>query len=184
MMLPDSRRLGLRVLAKLLAWSGVAVVAYAFLAFVFLPEGDQVVPQLEVDLSIIAPGEAWFGEWRGQKIVVLHRNEAQLAALAPDDALYDPASRLSLQPSEMRNRHRSREPAWFVAIAHGTDLSCPVRFVPPEEAGDWHGGFIDVCRGSRYDLAGRVLNGQPAKRNLAVPPYRIEPPQRLWLGAK
>ena len=44
---------------------------------------------------------------------------------------------------------------------------------PPDLGADWLGGFFCACHGSKFDMAGRVLAGVPAPKNLPVPPYRF-----------
>jgi ubiquinol-cytochrome c reductase iron-sulfur subunit len=111
-----------------------------------------------------------------------------------DNLLRDPLSASSDQPDEARNTHRSLQPRYFVAIAQGTDLNCPIELFSGElvprksvsarsNAGEdpltTLPGFRDQCRGSHYDIAGRVYSKQEAQRNLVVPPHRIEGAQLI-----
>jgi len=125
-------------------------------------------------------------------VLIQRRTPEMITALQAPEAtaggrLRDPDSRNSEQPAPMKNALRSRQPEWFVAIALGTDQGCPIsdaRDSTPENASETAGveqtadpvapGFIDECRGSLYDGAGRVLVGQYADRNLAVPSYVLE----------
>ena len=57
-------------------------------------------------------------------------------------------------------------------------MGCAPAFRPEVGAADlggasWLGGFFCPCHGSKYDLAGRVLRGQPAPRNLPIPDYNL-----------
>ena len=77
----------------------------------------------------------------------------------------------------MRNPMRSLEPDYFIALDYGTDLGCPLELVPADVNAPvipWSGGFRDRCRGSWYDLSGRVYKEQKASRNLEIPAYSIE----------
>jgi ubiquinol-cytochrome c reductase iron-sulfur subunit len=48
--------------------------------------------------------------------------------------------------------------------------------------GDWAGGFLCPCHGSKFDLAGRVYKGSPAPINLEVPPYDYLSDTKLIIG--
>jgi len=179
-----SRRLYYRVILKLMALVLVLFVVQAMVrAFFSNPETD-IRLALGVDLETLVPGEMRRLDWAGRELLILRRNEAMEAAdAAHEDRLYDPASRLSNQPRDARNPGRTLVPGYFIAYAQGTDLSCPLDLVTPEAAAEagWGGGFTDRCRGSRYDFAGRVYDGQPARRNLEVPAYRVDG-DRIVLG--
>lgn len=179
-----STRLYYRVALKLMALALVLFILQAMVrAFFSNPETD-IRLALGVDLEGLAPGEMRRVDWAGREVLVLRRNEAMdVADAAHEDRLYDPSSRLSNQPRQARNAERTLIPGYFVAYAQGTDLSCPLDLVLPEAAAEagWGGGFTDRCRGSRYDYAGRVYDGQPARRNLEVPAYRVEG-SRIILG--
>jgi len=120
-------------------------------------------------------------QWNGLPVIVLLRSKPAMALLeSPPAALRDPDSERSVQPEQARNPWRSARPEVFVAIALGTDLRCPVQ--ARTEAGLLL-GFIDQCRGWRYDAAGRVFDGQGALRNLRIPPYHIDN-DRIVIGAQ
>ncbi|MCG5535279.1 ubiquinol-cytochrome c reductase iron-sulfur subunit [Ectothiorhodospira mobilis] len=179
-----------RVALKVLSLAGVGALVLVMLSgllgswFGADEAGD--APGLTVELADLSPGGIRKVAWDGRPVWILRRTPAMEAADARTaDRLYDPASRLSRQPAAYRNAHRSAAPEWFVFIALGTDLNCPLEYVPPQGEGEgdaWGGGFVDRCRGSRYDFAGRVLKDQPARRNLEVPPYRLVSGTRLVLG--
>jgi ubiquinol-cytochrome c reductase iron-sulfur subunit len=108
-----------------------------------------------------------------------------LAGVRP--RLADPDSRGSEQPAYAINRFRAREdhPEILVFIAICTHLGCVPGYHPAaggDLGSDWPGGFFCPCHGSRYDLAARVFRGQPAPRNMAVPPYRYVSDTRLAIG--
>jgi ubiquinol-cytochrome c reductase iron-sulfur subunit len=42
--------------------------------------------------------------------------------------------------------------------------------------------FYCPCHGSNFDLAGRVLKGSPAPRNLEVPPYKFIDENTILIG--
>lgn len=162
------------------------MLAVAFLVMVYVSvssfQSNTVdrpsLPSLSVDLSEVSSSEAITVNWNDRPVIVVRRTPAEIAALAQENpALTDASSSSSEQPDFARVSHRSRDPQWFVAIALGTDFSCPVDRVPAVPAAimgsEGQAGLKDSCRGSYYDLAGRVLRGQYADRNLAIPPYQL-----------
>lgn len=175
-------RLRLRVTLKLMALAAVLLFLLVVLRALFSPLGGDIRLPLEVDLQLIEPGEDQRLTWGGRRILVLHRDAAMLAALPDADALYDPNSRFDRRPRGITEPHRGRVPEWLVVYAESTDLGCDLDVVRPPTADGWEGGLRDRCRGGRYDFAGRVYKGQPAMRNLEIPPYRLEG-TRLILGA-
>jgi len=123
-------------------------------------------------------GEALFLNWEGRPVVIYRRQDNEFSQLRTiDNRLLDETSQNSDQPEDMLNAYRSVEPEWFVAIALGTDQGCSLTHLPANSSlfqqQPWHGGFIDACRKSRYDLSGRVYESQYATRNLVVPPYKL-----------
>lgn len=178
----QARRTKLRAIIKLLA--GLMFLAALWIGFSFVGTLEEPSPSTlqtqRISIAHIQPGKSDSIVWNNRPLLILHRTPEMLKALTEVQVakLLDPLSEESRQPSSMRNNHRSADSALFVAIATGTDLGCPVSFLPANNEqfmGEiWTGGFTDSCRGSRYDLAGRVFSGQQAAENLEVPPYRIE----------
>jgi ubiquinol-cytochrome c reductase iron-sulfur subunit len=174
-------RLRLRVTLKLMAAAALLIFAMVLLRAWFSPPGGDVRLPLEVDLRGIGPGEHQRLTWSGRRVLVLHRDATMLGALPEGDALYDPNSRFDRRPRGMTAAHRGWVPEWLVIYAESTDLGCDLDIVPPHLSDGWEGGLRDRCRGGRYDFAGRVYKGQPAMRNLEIPPYRLDD-RRLILG--
>ncbi|MGQ7843909.1 hypothetical protein ACUNV4_05495 [Granulosicoccus sp. 3-233] len=174
------RRLRLRVAAKLMVGFAILCLLYVLAAQVFTGGGaTPAMPTLRVATADLLPGESRVISWEDRPVLLYRRRVEDIAQLrSPDDRLRDASSRQSKQPDEYRDDLRSASPELYVAIALGTDLGCPVSFLPAERAqfqgGPWTGGFIDSCRKSRYDLAGRVYRSQYADRNLVVPRYVLE----------
>ena len=81
-------------------------------------------------------------------------------------------------PTSRNPVQRSIKPEFFVAVGICTHLGCIPRYRPMLGAAglgaSWPGGFFCPCHGSRYDLAGRVMEGSPASLNLPVIPYYYE----------
>lgn len=182
----EDQRAFYRVLTKVLVYTGLAFVVYIFAASLFVPGCGPRAPTRVVEIDKLVVGEVTFVDWGGRPLLILHRDAAMLSDIARvGEALYDPLSRWSEQPAFAQNAHRSLTPAFFVAIALSPDMNCTLDFVPIREpdAQGWRGGFVDRCRGSRYDFAGRVLKQQHAKRNLMVPPYYFRSSGQLVIGA-
>ncbi len=165
------RRALLRVAFKLLALGGLAGVISVF-ASALLSGGDPGPKQVRVTLSDLPAGETRVVEEGTERVRIVHRTPAMLEALGDERVpLADPRSRASRQPQGLDPTTRAQRPAYFIAFDRGTDLNCPLRFVAA--TADRPAGFIDRCRGSRYDAAGRVWKDQRATRNLAIPAYRF-----------
>ena len=132
-----------------------------------------------IDISRIKPGELLgpIPAWRGQPVFFVGRAPASVRNLEKDTAdLADPDSEnLDRQPEYARNPWRSRKPEVGVYLGICTHLGCSPKYHGEIKAEpfdpDWQGGFYCPCHGSRFDLAGRVVQGVPAPDNLDVPPH-------------
>lgn len=175
----EQRRLKLRIAIKLMAYVGIFSILYVlFSSFRGGSQGITPIPTKKIDVSQMQMGEAMFLSWDGRPVVIYRRQDAEFSALrTTDERLRDEKSRSSKQPADALNAFRSVKPEWFVAIALGTDQGCSLTHLPADSSVFleklWQGGFMDACRKSRYDLAGRVYDSQYATRNLVVPPYRL-----------
>jgi ubiquinol-cytochrome c reductase iron-sulfur subunit len=178
----SSSRLRLRVILKLMGLLALGLFTFLLVSGLFSRPGGNIRLPLEVDLQDIAAGQERRLTWNGRRVLVLHRDRSMFDALPEDTALYDPASRLERRPRGLSADHRGWVPQWLVVYAESTDLGCDLALVPPGADQHWEGGFRDRCRQGRYDFAGRVYKGQPAMRNLEIPPHRIDG-TRLILGA-
>jgi len=181
-------RLLLRVSVKLLSLFGLGFILYALLSALSTDsETSAKVPPLLYQLETIPENQALRIVWARGNLILVKRNEAALSSLqAGTDQLLDPLSKHARQPERLPVQTRSLRPELFLAIDRGTDMGCPVEWIP---AGNreapvqpWYGGFRDRCRGSWYDAAGRVFKGQQAGRNLDIPPYRYRDKDLLEIG--
>ncbi len=145
---------------------------------------------VQVDISVIQPGEKLTVEWRGKPVWILRRTPEQLAAMAKHDPqLADPASARTQYPTPAyaRNAHRSIKPEYFVGVGICTHLGCSPgdKLTPgpqPSLPDDWAGGFLCACHGSTFDMAGRVFKNKPAPDNLEVPPHMYVSDSVLVIG--
>ncbi len=141
-----------------------------------------------VDISALLEGAQLVLNWRGQPIFIARRSPAQLDIMKSlDGMLADPASaNADQQPIYAQNPTRSIKPDISVLVGVCTHLGCAPEFLPevkPEPFDpDWKGGYFCPCHKSRYDLAGRVMKGQPAPANLPVPPYHFENDNTVVIG--
>lgn len=132
------------------------------------------------DISGVESGQMITVKYRGKPIYVVKRTDEMVANLSKvEPNLSDPTSDASAQPENCKNPTRSIDPSILVVEGVCTHLGCAPAFRPEVGAADlggadWFGGFFCPCHGSKYDLAGRVLKGQPAPLNLPVPVYKID----------
>jgi len=119
-------------------------------------------------------------EWRGMPLWVLHRSAEMVAGVEKTLLLQQPRDPDSLQeaqqPAYAQNAYRSIKPEYLVVIGICTHLycvpTCRLEATAADRRGEWPGGYICSCHGSRFDMAGRVFKGVPAPSNPMVPPYR------------
>ncbi len=142
---------------------------------------------VEADIAKLEPGQLMTVEWRGKPVWILRRTKEMLASLAKTKAqLADPESARSVQPVYAKNEDRSAKPEYLVVVGICTHLGCvPTPKFQPGDAsmgGDWPGGFLCPCHGSRFDFAGRVYANMPAPDNLPVPPHKFASDTRIVIG--
>ncbi|WP_370981401.1 ubiquinol-cytochrome c reductase iron-sulfur subunit [Agaribacterium sp. ZY112] len=143
---------------------------------------------VEINISKLAPGEMVTVEWRGKPVYVVRRTPEALANLTKiESRLRDPMSEKSTQPAYAQNEYRSIKEEYLVLLGLCTHLGCAPTYRPEVGAEDlggaeWLGGFFCRCHGSKFDLAGRVLQGVPAPINLEVPPYKYVSDDVMIIG--
>ncbi|OEY66681.1 ubiquinol-cytochrome c reductase iron-sulfur subunit [Marinobacter sp. X15-166B] len=141
-----------------------------------------------VNVSKLEPGQQITVEWRGKPVWLIRRTEEMLANIKKqNDRVKDPESaEASQQPGYITGEFRSLKPELVVLVGLCTHLGCVPSYRPEVAAadlgGDWLGGLFCPCHGSKYDLAGRVYDSQPAPSNLEVPPYRYENDATVTIG--
>lgn len=145
---------------------------------------------VEVDVSVLQPGEKLTVEWRGKPVWIVRRTPEQLKALKALDAkLADPASDRKAYPipEYAKNGPRAIKEEYLVVIGVCTHLGCSPsdKFASgpqPSLPDDWVGGFLCPCHGSMFDMAGRVFKNMPAPDNLEVPPHMYLSETKLLIG--
>lgn len=143
---------------------------------------------VKADISKLEPGQMVVVEWRGKPVYVVRRTQETLDALPQMDArLRDPGSKESVQPAYVDPQNRAIKPEFLVLLGLCTHLGCAPKYRPEVGAADlggaeWLGGFFCPCHGSKFDLAGRVLQGVPAPTNLEVPPHSFEGDKVIVIG--
>jgi ubiquinol-cytochrome c reductase iron-sulfur subunit len=184
----ESRRKFLTVATSATAAVGVVFAATPFVASWRPSERARAMgAPVEFDFSRLEPGQMVTLVWRKQPIYIVRRTAESVQALARNDALLkDPKSADSDQPAYAKNEMRSRRADLLVLVATCTHLGClPKQHFQPGDAeisADWPGGFFCPCHGSKFDLAGRVMNGSPASVNLRIPPYMFKNDSTLVIG--
>jgi ubiquinol-cytochrome c reductase iron-sulfur subunit len=142
---------------------------------------------VEVDLSVLAPGERVTVEWQGKPVWIVRRTKEMLDTIRGNDGnVADPESKKKMQPAYATNEMRAIKDEYLVVVGICTHLGCsPVgKFAKQAEAFDpnWQGGFYCPCHGSLFDLAGRVYKNRPAPDNLVVPPHKYLSDTRILIG--
>jgi len=146
---------------------------------------------VEVDISSVKEGEQVTVEWRGKPVWIVRRTKEEVAALAKHDGeLADPESKRhpdEFTPPYARNEWRSIKPEILVVIGICPHLGCSptqkfTTGAQPSLPNDWPGGWLCACRGSTFDLAGRVFKNKPSPDNLPVPPHMYLSDTMLLIG--
>ncbi|MBQ0763042.1 ubiquinol-cytochrome c reductase iron-sulfur subunit [Marinobacter psychrophilus] len=140
-----------------------------------------------VNIEKIEPGQQITVEWRGTPVWIIRRTTEMLDNIEKlSDQMKDPQSEADQQPKYANDVFRSINPEYAVLVGLCTHLGCVPSYRPevaPSDLGeDWLGGLFCPCHGSRYDMAGRVYDAQPAPLNLVVPPHRYDDDMTLTLG--
>jgi len=171
-----------RVLTALTSVVGAAGAVGAAVPFVgsWNPSAKAKAAGAPVNFNIakLEPGQMATVEWRGKPVFIVRRTKEALNSLEEvKSSLRDPESEKSIQPEYTKNAARSIKDEFLVLLGLCTHLGCAPTYRPDVGAQDlggdsWLGGFFCRCHGSKFDLAGRVLQGVPAPTNLEIPPYK------------
>jgi ubiquinol-cytochrome c reductase iron-sulfur subunit len=140
-----------------------------------------------VNIEKVEPGQQITVAWRGKPVWIIRRTQEMLDNIEKlSDQMKDPRSESAQQPTYASDVFRSIKSEFAVLVGLCTHLGCVPSYRPevgPSDLGEeWLGGLFCPCHGSRYDMAGRVYDAQPAPLNLVVPPYRYDDDTTLTLG--
>lgn len=139
------------------------------------PSADvAAMASVEVDISLIEPGQRITIKWRGKPVFIVHRTDAMVAQARVDDGnpnLIDPIT----------DGERAQRPEWLILVGVCTHLGCIPLGQKDSDPHGPYGGWFCPCHGSIYDASGRVRKG-PAPRNLQIPPYAFLDDQRIRIG--
>ena len=172
---PMSRRVKLVYLTKFMLYVAVLWMAWVFFAGLFGGDNSNEQSQYLADVAALAEDSVQRYEIGGRRVYIVSRGLSTVECLQRNAAfLYDVAP---VRPPAEQNEK------FIVIYAHEPELGCPLEFVAADELREskyplaveveWCGGFRDVCRGSLYDLAGRVFANQGGTRNLNIAHYRL-----------
>ncbi len=183
-----------RMLTAATAAVGAVGVGLAATPFIESMEPNETARALgapvTIDISKLKPKEMLVASWRRRPIYVLRRTEAELKTLPTlNGQLKDPLSKADQQPANLPGWNpiqRSIVPEYLVVVGICTHLGCMPKLHAsvgdPLLGASWPGGYYCPCHGSRYDLAGRVMDGSPAPLNLPVPPHYYKDAKTIVAG--
>lgn len=174
--------------------AAVGAVGAAFTAVPFIAamqpsaKAQAAGAPVEVDISKVEPGQMLRVEWRGKPVWIVRRTDDNIKAVeGSSEGLRDPNSNEPQQPGYAKNSLRSIKPEYLILVGICTHLGCSPTYIKKDDqhalGADWQGGFFCPCHGSRFDLAGRVVEGVPAPTNLVVPPHQYITDTRVLIGA-
>ena len=183
-----------RMLTAATAAVGAVGVGLAATPFIESMEPSETARALgapvTIDISALKPKQMLVASWRRRPIYVLRRTAAELKTLPSlNGQLKDPLSKADQQPENLPGWNpiqRSIVPEHLVVVGICTHLGCMPKLHPnpgdPLLGASWPGGYYCPCHGSRYDLAGRVMDGSPAPLNLPVPPHYYKDAKTIVAG--
>ena len=160
-------------------------MAWVFISGMLGGDVSNEESEYAVDVGMIAKDAIQRYDFAGRQVYIVSNDEATADCLQRNAAfLYDAAP---VRRADVQNKK------FIVIYAHEPELGCPLEFVPSDTLTkskyplatevDWCGGFRDVCRGSLYDLAGRVFANQGGILNLRNAHYRVTS-DRLFISMK
>ena len=182
------RRRFLTAATSVVGAAGAVAVVWPFLKSLKPSAKAQALgAPVNADIGKIEVGQQVTFVWRGSSVWVMRRSPDMVASLSKiTPQLLDPKSSGSKQPDYCVNEHRSVKPEYLVMIGKCTHLGCSPKLRTDTPAPDidpnWLGGYFCPCHGSKYDLAGRVFSGQPAPKNMEIPPHRYASDSLVVIG--
>jgi ubiquinol-cytochrome c reductase iron-sulfur subunit len=188
-----NRRDFLMIATGAVAGVGGALTAWPFISQMSPDAAVVALASTEVDLAPIAEGQSVTIKWRGNPVIIRHRNKAEIEAAkaVKMDDLKDPLARnLNAKDGDAAtdtNRVVAGKEAYLVMMGVCTHLGCvpdgsdSKREFAVVEGSTKTGGWFCPCHGSQYDTAGRIRKG-PAPTNLEVPPYKYLSDTKIQIG--
>ena len=188
---PVNKRDFLFIATGAVAGVGAALVAWPLISQMNPDASVLALASVEVDLAPIAEGQAVTITWRGNPLIIRHRNKADIDAAKAVNVgdLIDPVARnANVKDNDQAtddNRVVGGKSQYLVMLGVCTHLGC----VPEGDKGDYGvvtgngttGGWLCPCHGSQYDTSGRVRKG-PAPQNLPVPQYAFLSDTKIRVG--
>jgi len=175
--------------------AGAAATAFPFVRSMQSAKDTLAMSTTEVEIGLVELGQMIVVPWQGKPVFIVHRTEEMLGTLDARTDLKDPMSdepeggdnpEWFLSGDEKVKAYRAQRPEWYISSAVCTHLGCVPLFKPeigdPEMGGNWQGGWHCPCHGSKYDLAGRVIEGSPAPRNLQIMKYAFMSDTTVLIG--
>ncbi|MGA7326043.1 MAG: ubiquinol-cytochrome c reductase iron-sulfur subunit [Rhodomicrobium sp.] len=151
------------------------------------PDASVKLPEVDVDLSSIGPGQSLTVMWQHKPIFIRNREPEDIikARATPLSVLADTEARVMDAemplPATDENRTKTGEENWLVVVGLCTHDSCVLSGQKAEETRGDYGGWFCPCCAAHYDTSGRTRTGI-ARQNLRVPPYRFASASRLIIG--
>ncbi len=188
-----NRRDFLMIATGAVAGVGGALSLWPFISQMSPDAAVVALASTEVDLAPIAEGQSVTIKWRGNPVIIRHRNKAEIAAAKAVklEELKDQAARnLNVKDSDKasdENRVVAGKEQFLVMMGVCTHLGCvpdgadSKREFAVVEGSSKTGGWFCPCHGSQYDTAGRIRKG-PAPTNLEVPPYKYLSDSKIQIG--
>ena len=188
-----NRRDFLMVATGAVAGVGGALTLWPFISQMSPDAAVIALASSEVDLAPIAEGQSVTIKWRGNPVIIRHRNKAEIEAAKAVKMgdLKDPLARnLNAKdgdPASDQNRVVAGKEQYLVMMGVCTHLGCvpdgadSKREFAVVEGSSKTGGWFCPCHGSQYDTAGRIRKG-PAPTNLEVPPYKYLSDTKIQIG--
>jgi len=189
------RRRFLAVATSAVGIAGAAATAFPFVRSMQSAKDTLAMSTTEVEIGLVELGQMIVVPWQGKPVFIVHRTEEMLGTLDARTDLKDPMSdepeggdnpEWFLSGDEKVKAYRAQRPEWYISSAVCTHLGCVPLFTPeigdPEMGGNWQGGWHCPCHGSKYDLAGRVIEGSPAPRNLQIMKYAFMSDTTVLIG--
>lgn len=171
----ESRRGFLTILTASAGIIGAAATIWPFVAALGPDADGESAAQLIVNVSGIAENTAIAVRWAGLPVYIRKLTDKQVA----DNEFVVPSS--LPDPASFTDRVKPGYEHFVVVVGLNTGVACELEGNDPGEPRGPYDGWLCPCDGSVYDPLGRVRGG-PAKRNLAIPPFKFLNDAQIQFG--